>query len=314
VKGGIVLPSHVLTVTLNPALDKTIIVEGFETAKTNRSCSAGIDLGGKGINVAKILKILDYPVIATGFIAVEETQIFTAKLNELGIENDFVVLPGEIRLNLKIIDPVNFNETEINAPGFIINNDNAKELLNKLNKLLPDCALMVLSGSLPQGASNDIYHRLIDLGKSYGVESILDAEGEALELALSARPLLVKPNKYEAELLLNEKLETPEDAAIAGKKIIKMGPHMVVISMGPLGAVGVTENEALWAKPPAVHVVSTVGAGDAMVAVLAKSICEGVSLRISLPQAVAAGTILSSKGNIKVDMEECSKLIQIMPI
>jgi 1-phosphofructokinase len=316
-EGGALLPAPILTVTVNPALDKTIIVENFALAKVNRSQLVGHEPGGKGINVAKNLRKLNNSVITTGFIAGKEGNLIKKILACQGTETDFIEVPGDTRVNLKIIDPVNANETEINEPGFKVTPENISALKDKLFDLLPKCALMVLSGSLPPGAPYTLYGELINIGHRFGVKTILDAEGEALEQGLLAKPLLVKPNKYEAELLLHEQIETPQTAAAAGMRILKRGPSVVIISLGSLGAISVTNEEALWAKPPKVHVESTVGAGDAMVAVLAKCICEGTSIRNALPLAVAAGTHLAihrGKSFIYEELEILAGRVEVMPI
>lgn len=310
------LPAPVVTVTLNPALDKTALIENFEPAKTNRSRLVSYEAGGKGINVAKFLHELNYPVIATGFIAGQNGLLIKKALQQKGIPQDFVEIPGETRVNLKVIDPVNQTETEINEPGFTVRPEDLQDLENKLDALLGNCRLLVLSGSLPGGVPGDIYASLIDRARNRGIAAILDAEGEALKQGLRAAPLLVKPNKFEAETLLEEKLFTPVDAARAGAKIRQLGPELAVISLGPLGAVGVDKEGAVWAQPPRINGVSTVGAGDSMVAVLARALSEGIGLREVLPQAVAAGTWLAAHraGRKELDLENLTRQVKIVAL
>lgn len=311
------LPAHIITVNLNPALDKTVVIENFEPAKTNRSRVVSYEPGGKGINVAKFLHELNYPVIATGFLAGHNGILIKKALQERGILADFIAVEGETRINLKVIDPVKNTETEINENGFIVKKEDLTALEQKLDALLARSRLLVLSGSMPAGVPGDFYATLIHQGQRHGVAAVLDAEGEALEHGLAARPLLVKPNKYEAETLLGEQIFTPEDAARAGIKIRQAGAEMVVISLGALGAVAVDGHQALWAQPPRLAVGSTVGAGDAMVAVLARAICEGNGLAEVLPLAVAAGTWLAARrtGPQKsISLETLVRQVQVMPI
>ncbi|CEP67750.1 Tagatose/fructose phosphokinase [Moorella glycerini] len=311
------MPAPIITVTLNPALDKTVVVENFEPGKTNRARIVCYEPGGKGINVAKYLHELNYPVIATGFLAGHNGILIKEALQERGILADFIEVEGETRINLKVIDPVKNTETEINENGFIVRKEDLTALEQKLDALLSRCRLLVLSGSLPGGVPGDFYATLIRQGQKYGIAVILDAEGEALEYGLAARPLLVKPNKYEAETLLDEQISTPEDAVRAGIKIRQAGAAMVVISLGALGAVAVDGHQALWAQPPRLAVGSTVGAGDAMVAVLARAISEGTGLAEALPLAVAAGTRLAARRTgpqNSIGLETLARQVQIMPI
>ncbi|MGI9860625.1 1-phosphofructokinase [Moorella naiadis] len=308
------MSAPVVTVTLNPALDKTTIIENFEPAKTNRSRRVSYEAGGKGINVAKFLHELNYPVIATGFIAGQNGYLIKKALQQKGVPQDFVEITGETRVNLKVIDPVSQTETEINEPGFIVRPEDLQDLVNKLDALLGNCRLLVLSGSLPGGLAADVYAGFIKRARNRGIATVLDAEGEALKQGLRAVPLLVKPNKFEAETLLGEKLITPADAARAGAKIRRLGAEIAVISLGPLGAVGVDSQGALWAQPPRLNVGSTVGAGDAMVAVLARALCEGIDLREDLPRAVAAGTWLAASraGRRELTLENLACQVRVV--
>jgi 1-phosphofructokinase len=306
--GEIFLPLPIITVTLNPALDKTININNFHTGVINRSAIIKIEAGGKGINVASVLHSLGMPVIATGLIAGRDGRLIINILKTRGVATDFQEVPGETRLNLKIIDPVSRAETEINENGFTVSQNDLELFQTRLKQILPGSSMLILSGSLPPGVPSSIYASLIEIGSQLGVPAILDAEGDALREGMMARPLLIKPNQYEAELLLGEKLASPEQMADLGKRILDNGPEYAVVSFGPRGAVAIGPGMAVWAVPPQVDGGSTVGAGDAMVAVLAMDIQQGRSVRESLPRAVAAGTLLAMRQHRSCKQSEIEEL------
>jgi 1-phosphofructokinase len=290
----------IATVTLNPAIDKSVIVHRFEVGKTNRGEVRRTDAGGKGINVAKALKQFGVDVCALGFVAGSNGHFITEALLACGVAADFIGVPGETRVNLKIHDPVCRTETELNEPGFQVSTHDLEALKNKIKEYAPRCGVMVFSGSLPPGAPPEIFAELVSIARASGAKCMLDTAGPALRYGLEAKPLLIKPNRAEAEELLQERLSTPSELAEAACKLLKMGTEKAVISLGPDGAVAATRLELLSARPPSVIARSSVGAGDAMVAALAYGEMKHLSFRESFSLAMAASAAAATMEGSKV--------------
>jgi 1-phosphofructokinase len=278
----------IATVTLNPAIDKSVTVRGFEIGKTNRGEVGRVDAGGKGINVARALKRLGAKVRALGLVAGSNGRFILDALNAEEIPADFVHVPGETRVNLKIHDPEKGTETELNEPGFRVTAEHLGELRRKIEAHAPECQVMVFSGSLPPDAPVAIFADLIRIAKAHGAKCFLDTAGPALRHGLAAGPFLIKPNRAEVEDLLQSTFRTRRELVEAARSLIRMGSEQVLISLGAEGAVGVAGKDALFAAPPAVQVRSSVGAGDMMVAAMARAAVEGLPFRPAFRMAVAA--------------------------
>jgi len=278
----------IATVTLNPAIDKSLTVPRFEVGKTNRGEVKRIDPSGKGINVANALKEFGLEVCALGFLAGSNGRAIFEALAARGIPADFCDVPGETRVNLKIHDPVYGTETELNEPGFLVFPQHLAAMRRKVEEYGSRCGLMIFSGSLPPGAPPETFAELMTIAKAHGAKCILDTAGPALDLGLKAKPLAIKPNRAEVEELLGCPLRTPRELGQAARRLLEMGAEKVVISMGADGAVAATGQELLLARPPAVPARSSVGAGDAMVAALAYGEVNHLSFRDSFRLAMAA--------------------------
>ena len=275
----------IATVTLNPAIDKTLVVPDFAPGKTNRGEVERLDPGGKGNNVAKTLRQLGCPVVALGFVAGLNGQFLRRALDALGIPHDFLEVPGETRVNLKIEDPLNGTETELNEPGFPVMPAHLKEIERRVADYAARAEVVVFSGSLPPGAPPETYAALIEVAKGRGAKTVLDASGAALRAAIAAQPDLVKLNRVEAEELLGP--ATDPEAALG--RVQAMGPARVVISLGADGAVGAGDGRRYRARPPRVRTRCTVGAGDAMAAALASALASQMAFPDALRLATAAG-------------------------
>ncbi len=272
----------IVTVTLNPALDKTIVVPGFAVGATNRARVERIDLGGKGINVARAARRLGCEVLATGFLG--------TALTVEDLPNHFVQVPAETRVNLKIKDPLAGTETEINEPGFRVERADLEQLEGRIRQHAAPGVVMVFSGSLPPGAPSSIYADYLRIARERGAGTILDTGGEALREGVRACPDLVKPNRVEAEELLGVRIADEDELLRAGRMLLALGPRAAVISLGASGALGMSAEKCCRARAPAVKPASSVAAGDAMVAALAYAMLEHLPLENAVPLAVAAGT------------------------
>lgn len=284
-----------LTVTMNPALDKTVSVDGFELGSTNRIRSMRLDAGGKGINVAKVLKGFDTNVSAFGLQAGSMGKAMRQKLTALGIPHRFLEAEGETRTNLKIVDERSQVTTELNEPGFRVTPELLEELVGEYRQALDDAAVVVLSGSLPPGAPADFYRTLIQIAKEKQVPAILDADGMALAHGVKASPYAIKPNLRELERLTGLALKSDEDILAAARQLISEGTQLVLVSMGGEGSLLVSKGLAIRAKPFPIKPQSTVGAGDSMVAALAYSLLNEQPPETIARLTSAAGTITATK-------------------
>jgi 1-phosphofructokinase len=281
----------IVTVTLNPAIDKTVEVDHFSVNHVNRIISSRLDVGGKGINVSKVIASIGGDSRAIGALAGKAGEYIQQYLNAAGIENDFVFVDGETRTNLKVVDPVEHTNTDINEPGPDISSEALAKVGEKILTALNKDSVAVFSGSVPGNVSKDIYKKWIGLAKEKGAKTILDADGELLAQGIQAGPYLVKPNIHELERLLGRTIRGVEEAAVcAGVLMQRYQVEMMVISLGEQGALVLHQNQRLWARGIKVNVKSTVGAGDSMVAALAYALDKQYSLEKAVTLAVAAGT------------------------
>jgi 1-phosphofructokinase len=289
----------IVTFTLNPAIDRSLAAPRFEIGKTNRGEVRRTDAGGKGINVAKAVKQFETKVCALGFVAGSNGHFILEALAASGIPADFINVPGETRVNLKIHDPVYKTETELNEPGFQVLPEHLEAMKQKIREYAPRCDVMVFSGSLPPGASPATFAELITIARASGAKCMLDTAGLALRYGLEAKPFLLKPNRAEIEELLQVPLRTRSELAEAARKLLAMGAEEAVISLGAEGAIAATRQDLLSARPPAVALRSSVGAGDAMVAALAygevKHLPFRESFRLGIAASAAAVTMEGSK-------------------
>ena len=290
----------IATVTLNPAIDKSVAVPRFEVGKTNRGEVSRTDAGGKGINVAKAVKQFGAEVCALGFVAGSNGHFILEALAASGIPADFINVPGETRVNLKIHDPVYGTETELNEPGFQVFPEHLEAMKQKIEEYAPRCEVMVFSGSLPPGAPPKTCAELITIAKALGAKCMLDTVGPALKHGLKAKPLLLKPNRAEVEGLLQKRLSSRSELAEAARKLLELGAEEAVISLGAEGAIAATRQDLLSARPPSVAPRSSVGAGDAMVAALAYGEVKRLPFRESFCLAVAASAAAVTMEGSKV--------------
>ncbi len=280
----------IYTVTLNPALDKTVEIPSFAADSVNRITTMRTDPGGKGINVSKVISKLGGQSIATGILGGDTGLAIQSALKTMGLKTSFRFTEGETRTNLKVIDPVNHTNTDINEPGVTVSEEILNGLLAQLTAGLEKGDIVVLSGSLPKGSPRDTYYTWTGACKKAGAKVILDADGELLEAGLKASPYLIKPNNHELSQLLGETLATPEELNKAAKRLMEEhGIAKVVVSMGGKGALYVTQDETIYAEGLKVPVGSTVGAGDSVVAALAVAEESGMGLEETVRLSTATG-------------------------
>ncbi len=301
----------VITVTLNPAMDKTLTIVDFTIGDVNRVSKLRYDIGGKGINVSKVLKNFGIESTCTGFLGGLWKETFQVELTKRKINNSFINISHDTRTNTKIVDSINETYTDVNEPGPNISKVEMDEFLIKFKSLCSPSDIVVLSGGVSPSVSKDIYRKLIKTAKEKGSFVILDADGELLKEGIKEKPDVIKPNEHELELLLNKTLGNEDEIISEATKLIESGVGSILISRGHKGAIYVTGNEALYCKGLKVPVKSTVGAGDSMVAALVYSKINNFSNENTLKYAVASGTAaVCLEGTEACDLKSVNEFIK----
>jgi 1-phosphofructokinase len=296
----------IITVTLNPALDKTIEIDEFKIDSVNRIVSTRVDAGGKGINVSKVIKELQYKSLALGFLGGSSGGQIKNYLDDLNIDNEFLLVKGETRTNLKIIDKVNKTHTDINENGPSLGKQDITNIKEKIMQHCKEDSLVVLSGSVPNEVSTSIYGEIIKDVKNKGGKVILDAEGELLMEGIKAGPYMVKPNIDELEKAFGISINNEEKIIETAKKILEYGVKYVVISLGSEGSIFISNDTVAKVKGIKVQVKSTVGAGDSMVAALAVATEKDYTLEEAIKLACATST-----ANVMTEGTQTGKLVDI---
>ncbi len=283
----------IITVTPNAALDKTIQVPSMQLGMRHRGAQGLVAPGGKGINVARALRILKEPVIATGLTGGETGARIMRELTTEGILANFVAIAGESRSSTVLIDPTSGRQTEIIENGPSVTASELDSLLNRLIYLSRDAYAMVLAGSLPRDAPEGWYAEVIKQLRKTGTKLIIDSEGEPLRLGVQSEPYLVAPNQREAEALVGHEFSGENDLIAALDEIADMGPQNVLITT-ETGVAALLRQDGQIRRyrvlAPRVEVLSTVGAGDALLAGFLASRMRDGDPETALRYAVACGT------------------------
>ncbi|MDR3413348.1 MAG: 1-phosphofructokinase [Formivibrio sp.] len=284
--------AEIVTVTLNPAVDQTLQVPGLQLGQINQAHSLRFDAGGKGVNVASVLADLGQACAVTGLLGEDNARIFENQFAARGIADHFIRTPGATRINVKLNDAQSGHTTDINLIASAPAADALVLLRATIAALCAGAArLFVLAGSLPPGVPTDFYATLTRDLKTAGKTVVLDTSGAPFAAALAAAPDLVKPNRHELETWLGRALPDRESVIDGARALRAAGPATVIVSLGEEGALLLSEQGCWLACPPKVNVVSTVGAGDAMVAGWIAATQQGLtpdqSLRLATASAAA---------------------------
>jgi len=304
----------IVTVTLNAAIDRTLTVPNFLLDQRHRA-SAGLTLaGGKGINVARALKRLGVPVVATGLAGGRTGTRVVEELTAEAILNDFVRIEDDSRTSTAVVDPTGNTYTEINEWGPEVTPDELDMLIEKLRYLSIGADFVVLSGSLPRAVDADFYGDLIRELNRRQVQTVLDAEGEPLRLGLEAEPFLVSPNQREAEALVGQEFYEHQDFVYALEHIAELGARNVLITNESGCFARLREGRKtrrFRVLAPQVEPVSAVGSGDVLLAGYVAAVLDKRSTEDALRSAVAAGAASTLElGAGRVDPRVASQLTQ----
>ena len=295
----------ILTVTLNAAIDRTVAVPNFRLGHRHRAVESTTFAGGKGVNVARALKLLGKPVIATGLAGGATGNRILELLSSESILNDFTRIDGESRTNLAVVDPTSGEQTEINERGPEVSEREIEAFLEKLFYLAQGATICVIAGSIPPGLDSDIYGRLIAGLRERGVLTVLDSDGEPMKGGLRAGPAVVAPNVLEAEGAVGHEFDGPADFSAGLESLIEMGAGEAIITRthGCVAIVGEGSNGAPLGRRAGeapkgtryevetepLEPVSTVGSGDAFLAGYVAARYEGSPPQDCLAHGVACG-------------------------
>jgi len=280
----------IVTITLNPSLDRLITVQGLVVDEANRWTSLRRYAGGKGIDVSRSIHEMGGRTTAYGFIGGPGGRTVEILLDEEGVPFSFTPIEQDTRTNFIITDTKTSQQTRIDAPGPHISKKEFERFHRKMREIRPKPDLIVAGGSVPPGVPANIYYGIITEAKDFGVRTILDSEGTWLEEGIKAKPYLIKPNIREAERLLKTELTTEEAIIKAALNLAEMYAEIAVISRGKDGIIAATKKRIFKAVPPPVRVRSAVGAGDCAIAGLALKLARNEPLLEACRLAVAMGT------------------------
>jgi 1-phosphofructokinase family hexose kinase len=303
----------IITVTLNAAIDKSLSVPSFRLGRRHRTVERRALAGGKGVNIARMLKTLGQPVIATGFQGGPTGTQIVAQLSEESILHDFVRIREESRTNTSVLDPTTGEQTEINEQGPRIDDEEVEQFREKLLYLARGAAIVVFAGSLPRGIDPDFYANMVRAIRKLDVMTVVDADGEALRLAVRAEPDVVSPNVVEAEELVGHEFNDDTDHAQAVREIVSLGARSAIM----------TTREGCWAQilsegsprvyrvtVPHQESVATVGSGDAFLAGYVAAHYRGSPPEECLQFGVACGAESTGRlGAGLIDVREVERLL-----
>jgi 1-phosphofructokinase/tagatose 6-phosphate kinase len=303
----------IITVTLNAAIDKSLSVPSFRLGRRHRTVDQTTMAGGKGVNVARALKVLGQPVIATGFAGGPTGTRIVEQLTEESILNDFVRIREESRTNTAVYDPTNGQTTEVNERGPAVSAKEVELFRDKLLYLARGADIVVFAGSLPRGVDAEIYARLIRDLKRLDVLTIVDTDGDPLRHAVRAEPDIVSPNVNEAEELVGHEFNDDEDRVIAVREMVQLGAREAIMTVpdGCVACVADNGEKALtrvWIEPR--EAVAAVGSGDAFLAGFTAARYTGKKPEDCLRFGVACGAESTQRlGAGLIDAREVDRLV-----
>ncbi len=303
----------IITVTLNAAIDKSLSVPSFRLGRRHRTTERRALAGGKGVNVARMLKTLGQPVIATGFAGGPTGSQILAQLAEESILHDFVRIREESRTNTSVLDPTTGEQTEINEQGPSVGADELEQFRDKLLYLARGAAIVVFAGSLPRGVEPELYAQLLREVRKLDVMTVVDTDGDPLRHAVRAEPDVVSPNAIEAEELVGHEFGDDADFAGAVHEIVALGARSAIM----------TTRDGCWAQMlvdgtprvyrvtvPPQNSVATVGSGDAFLAGYVAARYRGSSPADCLSFGVACGAESTGRlGAGLLDVREVDRLL-----
>jgi 1-phosphofructokinase/tagatose 6-phosphate kinase len=303
----------IVTVTLNAAIDRTLLVPNFQLGQRHRASASLSSAGGKGINVARALKRLGVPVVCAGLAGGRTGVQIVERLTSEGLLNDFVRIKGESRTSTAVVDPTSNVYTEINEWGPEVEEHELAILRDKLAYLTRGAEFVVFAGSLPRGVETDAYATFVRELRKLGVTTIVDTDGEPLRQAVRAEPTIISPNVNEAEELVGHEFNDEQDMIFAIRELGQLGPResMMTTPDGCFACLQGDTGPVLYrARIEPREAVATVGSGDAFLAGFVAARYEGRPPEDCLRFGVACGADSTQRlGAGLIDPREVERLV-----
>ena len=308
----------ILTLTLNPCIDKTIYLDQLEVGSYNRVKNTRQDSAGKGLNVGIVLNNLKESVRCMGFNFKSNGYLLEQFLDAHKVPYSFLMAEGSIRTNIKLFDQSCQVMTEVNEAGPFVSQETVDQLLADVDAALCTADILVMSGSIPPGVPSNIYQRLIRMANEKQVKTVLDAAGEPLILGLQEKPFLIKPNTLEFEQAFRDDIDRGMDTLEIARRVIENGTSYVCLSMGEKGAMLIDREHAYQAPPLPLEPRGLTGAGDSIVAGLCYAIRQNLGSEDMLRYAMAAaGGSIRQEGTLlacESDVQELLPLVEIQTL
>lgn len=300
----------IYTITLNPSIDKYILVDRLAKDDTLRATDLHQDPGGKGINVSRVVKELGGQTKAFGFVGGCPGYMLRSYMTDREIPFDYIEIEEETRINVIISDVSDGSQTRISVPGPHVGMSDMADFTEKLQRAQPKPSFWVMGGNIPRGLPKDMYRTLITILQQNGIRCVLDADDEALRLGVEAKPFMIKPNEFELARLANKELSGLDDYAQAARKLAADGIGVVAVTLGKKGMIVATREKTFHVTSPDVKPKSKVGAGDSTVAGMIYGLEQGRSLEEAARLGVAAGTAaVLSEGTRLCRKEDVDRLL-----
>ncbi len=296
----------VAVISLNPAFDLTGQLETLTLNEVNRISSSQLHPAGKGLNVARILSNLGVAVTISGFLGRENHSPFDNLCQKEGINNQFIMVEGSTRTNIKLVAQ-NEQVTELNFPGFTVSPAQWTALENTVDQLMTKHDYFILTGSLPSGIDVEQQNKLIRTLTSAGKKVLFDASGDALLTGIQQTPYFVKPNLHEAEVFTQKSISNTQEAIDVLETLQQQGVELPVLSMGEQGSLWRLNDEVYQITPPQMKLVSTVGAGDSLVAATCFSLLNNDSHEQLLRFATAVSAHSVTQTGVGITDQEAIK-------
>lgn len=297
----------IYTLTLNPAIDRTIYTDSLNLDDVTRVNVTLRDAAGKGINVSKVLHQLNQQSTCLGFVGGAQGDYIKNELNKRIIPHNFIEVDGETRENIKVIIDSPKQVLELNESGPMIKEENITSLFQNMDKTLQAGDYLIIAGSIPKGVPQDIYKKIIE--RYQFVNVILDVSGDVFTQSIEGIPFAIKPNKYELELYKNKKLNTIHDIIEVCNEFIQKGIKHVFVSLGKEGALYVNEKTSYKALVPQLDAKSTVGAGDSFVAGMVHSMSQNNdNLSVLIDGCSIGSASVLSKNTASINLQDVKKI------
>lgn len=300
----------IAALTLNPAIDKTVYINGFKVDEVNKVQEFCEVPGSKGVNVARILARCGMASACFGLIGGEDGRRVEEELRSDGIVCDFVGVDYDVRTNIKIVDLQSGTYTDINFPGGTPNRRSIAALKKKTREIAKNSALVALGGSVPPGIDENIYYELAVIAEQEGAYVSLDCYNAPLICALKARPFVIKPNLEELESTFSQKFKTLEAIIQKAEQLCEGGVRNVLVSLGADGAVAVCGDDVFRLYTDDLPIYNTVGAGDAFLSGFLYGWHKGMDTEMCLRHSVSfSQAVVSSRADEKKDLAQLTKYV-----